>query len=109
MEPERRRNSDSTAYVASQIIKASAGRLFKLIGYNSGGAQFIQLHDSATLPADTGVPKVVITAAATSNFEIDFPDDSGRYFFNGIVVCNSSTGPTKTIGSANCWFSAIYK
>ncbi len=102
------RNSTSAAYVASQIAKASPGTIYGLTGYNSkGSAQFIQLHDSATLPADTAVPAVVIIVAATANFSIDFTT-VGRYFTNGIVVCNSSTGPTKTIGSADCWFDIQY-
>lgn len=98
-------NRTTTAYAASLVIAANPAKLHKLTGYNSGAAQFIQLHDAASLPADTAVPKVVIAVAATSNFEIDY-SEFGRLFSTGIVVCNSSTGPTKTIGAANCWFDA---
>jgi hypothetical protein len=72
-----------------------------------GSAQFIQLHDAAALPADTAVPEVFITVPASSNFSIDF-GQYGRTFVNGIVICNSTTGPTKTIGAANCWFDVQY-
>lgn len=102
-------NSDSIAYVASQIIKAGPGMLYRLVGYNSkASAQFIQLHDAAALPAEAAVPKEVITVAASSNFDIAL-GVYGRKFTVGIVVCNSSTGPTKTIGSADVWISAQYK
>lgn len=98
-------NRTTVEYAASLVIASNPAVLRGLTGYNSGAAQFIQLHDAASLPADTAVPKVVIAAAATSSFSIDF-GDHGRKFSNGIVVCNSSTGPTKTIGAANCWFDA---
>ena len=104
--PDRAR---TTAYAASLVAKATGGVLYGLAGYNSGvAAQFIQIHDSATLPADGAVPAEVITVPPSSNFSIDF----GAYgcgFGNGITVCNSSTGPTKTIGAANCWFSVRMK
>lgn len=99
----------STAYATSKVIKASPGVLFGLMGYNSkASAQFIQLHDAASLPADATVPVEVITVAASSNFNIDF-GVHGRGFAIGIVACNSSTGPTKTIGSADVWFAPRYK
>lgn len=99
-------NKTTVAYAASLIIADRESTLYRVTGYNSkASAQFIQLHDSATLPADTAIPKVVITVAATSNFSFDF-SINGRIFNNGIVICNSSTGPTKTIGSADCWFDA---
>lgn len=96
-------NSTTTAYAASLIAKAAVGRLWAFSGYNSGPAQFIQVHDAAALPANGAVPSLIFMVPATSNFEFDL-GVYGRQFVNGIVLCNSSTGPTKTIGSADCWF-----
>lgn len=101
-------NSTTTAYAASLVVSAKPARLVRVTGFNSkGSGQFIQLHDAASLPADTAVPKFVMTVATVSNFVIDFSVNP-RDFVNGIVVCNSSTGPTKTIGSADCWFDVQY-
>lgn len=100
-------NATTTAYAASLVVKASPGNLWGISGYNSGAAQFIQIHDAAALPADTAVPKVIFYVPATSNFNFS-ADKFGRRFENGIVICNSSTGPTKTIGSATLWLDVQY-
>ena len=101
-------NSTQAALATSKVIKAAAGTLYGLSGYNSGAAQFIQLHDASALPADSAVPVVNIAVAATSNFSIDF-GIYGMSFATGIVACNSSTAATKTIGAADCQFFARYK
>jgi hypothetical protein len=101
-------NASSVAYEASHIIKAAPGKLFGLTIYNSKAtAQFIQLHDAAALPIDTAIPVVLIYAQATSSVSFDL-GIFGRNFTNGIVVCNSSTGPTKTIGAADLFIDAQY-
>jgi len=98
----------STAYEASHVIKATAGKLHGFSGYNSGPAQFIQIYNSATLPADTAVPIIIIKIAATDNFSWD---SGGKPypFATGMVIGNSSTGPTKTIGAADCWFNVLFE
>lgn len=99
----------TTALAASLVVKASEGTLLTVNGYNSkGSAQFIQVHNAAALPSDTAVPIIVFTAAASSNFSYTL-DNAGQTFSTGIVVCNSSTAATKTIGSADCWFNVRYR
>jgi ferritin-like protein len=102
-------NASTTAYAASLIVKATAGVLYIITGFNSrSSGQFIQIFDSATLPADTSVPKVIFYVESNSNFSFDL-GAYGRAFSSGIVICNSSTGPTKKIGAADCWFDVQYK
>ena len=97
--------SASAAYEASRVGKSAHGVLFGLSGYNSNAAaQFIQVHDASSVPANGVPPVVVITVPASSNFSIDF-GIFGLPCFVGIVVCNSTTGPTKTIGAADCYFT----
>lgn len=101
-------NASTTAYATNLVIKASAGTLYGLSGYNSKTAsQFIQLHDAASLPADTAVPKIIFPVPASSAFSLDF-GVRGRVFSTGIVICNSSTGPTKTIGASDIWVDAQF-
>jgi hypothetical protein len=70
--------------------------------YNSkASSQYIQLHDAAALPADTTVPAMVWAIPAKSTLTVSF-GEVGRPCLTGIVICNSSTDATKTLGSADC-------
>jgi len=101
--------ASSTAYEASNVVKASAGTLYTISGYNSGAVQFVQVHNTTTLPADSAVPIVVFKIDALDNFAFDIGGLFGLTFGTGITICNSSTTPTKTIGAADCWFNITYK
>ena len=98
--------SSSTAYETNRVVKASAGTLFNLSGYNSGPAQFIQLHNTTSLPADGQAPILLLAIPAQTTFSFDWT--KGIPCSTGITVCNSTTGPTKTIGSANAYFTASF-
>lgn len=96
----------SSAYESGRVIKASPGTLISISGFNNGPSQFIQLHNSATNPANGAVPVKIVAVPAQSNFSIDVPL-TGIPFSTGVAVCNSSTGPTKTLASADCFFTAV--
>lgn len=103
-------NSTSTAYVNNAVIKGSSGVLFNVTGYNSkSSSQYILLFNATSLPGDGNAPNFPpLNVPAGQTFSLDFGGKFGRYFSSGIVICNSSTANTKTIGSADCWFDAVY-
>lgn len=97
-------NKAQAALAASFVAVAAPAKVYAITGYNSkASAQFIQLFDANGLPADASVPIQCITVPAASNFSFDF-GFHGMDFSNGVVVCNSSTAPAKTIGAADCQF-----
>lgn len=105
--PSNARNP-SGSYVSNLICKSSAGQLVGATIFNSKSSpQFIQFHDAAALPADGAVPELIVQIPASGTYTLYF-GSVGRKFTNGIVVTNSSTGPTKTIGSTDCWFDIQY-
>ena len=100
-------NKHSNAYGAFLSVLSGPGLLYGFAVYNSNAAtQFIQLHDSEVLPPDGAVPVMFWPVATVSTFSLGYLP--GRSFQRGIVLCNSSTGPTKTIGAADCFFDAQY-
>ena len=102
-------NVSTKALAASLVIKPVAGKLYGVSVLNTkGSAQFIQLFDAAALPTDGQVPVAVFTVpTGPTNLGLYF-GSVGRAFEQGIVICNSSTSATKTIGSADCWFDAQF-
>lgn len=99
----------SAALEASKVIKSSAGKLMFLCVYNNkGSSQFIQLHNATALPSNGAVPVLIFQLATVSVQIIPIPADSGIDFSTGIVVANSSTAATLTIGSADCFFTATF-
>lgn len=97
----------SAALEASHIIRSSPGYLTHLTVYNDAAStQYYQLHNSAVVPPDGTVP--VFVFAVASKATVSLPIGDGLNFSVGIVVCNSSTAATKTIGSADSFFMGSF-
>jgi hypothetical protein len=99
----------STAFEASHVLKASAGTLISLRGFNNKATeQYIQIHNTTSVPSNGVTPSSFFLVPGVSNFAMDIPI-LGEPYTTGISVCNSSTADTKTLGSADCWFTAVVK
>ena len=70
-------------------------------------AQFGNVFDNATLPADGQVPLFSFPILANNLGAFSW-GTTGREFMSGLVLCNSSTDATKTLGSADCFFDVQY-
>ena len=66
------------------------------VAHSGGSAAWVQIHNSATAPADGAVPLVSHSVAANSDADIEgqgYP----YYFDEGVYICESTTIPTKTL------------
>lgn len=97
------------AYEAQRLIAAAGARLYGISGYSSRtSGQFILLFDAQSFPSNGAQAVFVMTVGAVSNFNQSWGTgrNGGRAFQRGIVICNSSTAPTLTLGSNDCFFDA---
>ena len=104
--PSATLSSPVSDYENSRVVSASACKLVMLCGYNSGPAQWIQIFNSATVPANNAVPVVSYGIPSQSSFQIPIPV-SGLPLSTGCSWSNSSAGNKKTIGSADCFVTAV--
>lgn len=101
-------NTHSNAYEKSRLVKAGPGYLFGFTVFNSNiAAQWVQVHDSPVLPANGSVPVFIVSVATIADKGVQWLP-LGRSFQTGIYLCNSTTGPTLTLGAADCFFDAQY-
>lgn len=101
-------SATTPALTASLAVFIGQGRLLGIsVSNTKTSAQFIQVFDASSLPADNAVPLISVDIATVIAKAIAF-DPYGRWFEQGCFVCNSSTQGTKTLGSADCLFDAQY-
>jgi hypothetical protein len=101
-------NGSSSALEAARAAATSACRLYGFTVFNSkASAQFILVFDANALPADGAVTPLVYPVAATSPVSV-YWGSTGRWFSRGVIICNSSTSTSKTIGAADCFFDAQF-
>jgi hypothetical protein len=98
----------STQRLANSIVVPGRIVAYGFTAYSSkASAQWIQVFDANTVPADAAVPLFVWNLAANSGVGFGW-QPNGRQFQTGLVICNSSTETTKTIASVDCFFDVQF-
>ena len=95
------------ALANSAVVCAVPAWLYTIFVTNTGPDQFLQLFNATTLPADGAKPLICIQMIGGYAGSLDVP--VGRPFTTGIVVCNSTTQATKTIGADDCYFDVTFR
>lgn len=100
-------NATSDQYRNVLRVNSGSGYLFGFTVYSSRvSPQFVLVFDAGAVPADGATAVLVFTVPAASDKAIEWLRP--RWFSQGIIICNSSTAPTKTIGANDCFFDAQY-
>lgn len=96
---------------ASLNVKASSGNVFSISCVNVNVVtRYIQLHNTATVPAGGDVPVCSWPVVATSGITLigtDFFTNGGSNFSTGIAFAFSTTLATYTAGSAADQFTIV--
>ena len=102
------RNATTPALTNQLRAKSGLGKMFGFTATSTNvAAQFVQVFDSATLPANGSVPLFAVNVASGSSAS-GYWGSSGRSFERGIFLVNSTTQATLTIGAADCLFDVQY-
>lgn len=89
------------------VVKTGDGWLYGLTVTNTKAtAQFVLVFDASVLPADGAVPLIGKSMQAGDAFAASWLPP--RRFEAGLILCNSSTQASKTIGGADCLFDVQY-
>lgn len=100
-------NANSRGLVNSLIVKSTPGLLLGFTATSkNAAAQFIQLFDARTVPANGQVPLCTFNVAAANVATSLWTP--GRAFAQGIVLANSTTQDTLTLGAADTIFDAQF-
>lgn len=101
-------NATSPALTNSIVAATGVCRLYGFTATSTNvAAQFILVFDLLKVPANGAVPLFTVNAAAAAPASVYF-GSVGRSFDHGIVVCNSTTQGTLTIGAADTLFDVQY-
>ena len=98
-------NANSRGVANSLTVKTSNGLLFGFT-VSSAVAQYVHLYDLTALPAEGAVPTLSWQVALGGYLGVEWVPP--RYCEQRIVLCNSSTQHTNTIGSADCIFDVNF-
>lgn len=99
----------NTSYVPYRVVKTNAVKLYTILGYNSGPAQFVMVfgtnNPSGAAPTNGQLGTFAFPVAASNYFSLDFSYYGAN--LDSISVANSTTATNLTLGSTNCSFQAI--
>lgn len=95
----------NTAY-ACELLMPGKTNLISIFGYNKGAAKYLQIHESATRPANTAVP-VSVFEIPTGNFSLDlFPQ--GLPLANCALVASSTVATLTVDTTADLFMTAVF-
>jgi hypothetical protein len=97
---------NSSGAVNSLVVSAAPAVLHS-ITITTSLSQYLHIHNAITQPGNGATPLQSIWVNAGS-LKYVF-GEGGKSFSSGIVVCNSSTMTTTTIGAADSMFAVEYK
>lgn len=106
---EARMPTNASSTVLSKALPVGSGgvRLFGFHAYSTKGVgQWIMVFDATTQPANGSVTPLVWAIAANSYVDVLYVP--GRFFDQGIWICNSTTDTSLTLGAADCLFDVQY-
>lgn len=99
------KNANSNGLAAKLQVKAVPGTLYSVIGFNTGGQQYVSIYDTAGTPTSQK-PRMTVLASANDSFFFDFI--TPKTFDNGIFVGNSTAADAYVAGASDCLFDATY-
>lgn len=101
-------NAQSPALANSIVASLGTARLYGFTATSTNvAAQFIQVFDESGVPSNAKIPVFTVNVAAASTVSVYF-GSMGRTFDRGIILANSTTQGTLTIGAADTLFDVQY-